>query len=238
MGCFQGQHANITNCKGICLTPKPQLLFMDFTEHGNLRTLLRGTCPLVTMPCCTPPCCVSPISNCSIATIRFKMAQNLDSRCVFAIFIGSQHLRCLGSQPKHVLNPAYRTFNPILFFRFVTAWHPRARHAHPRASQAQFKSNYDAPTSGFEMCFCKIYRIPAPLVPLVPGVPTKNTSRICNKEVYNPHSIYDSVFQARHAVICKYELNGGCKNPRYRHGIFHRFKTRFLFYGAVSVPVL
>ena len=33
------------------------------------------------------------------------MVQHLDSGCVFAIFIGSQHLWCQGSQPKHVSNP-------------------------------------------------------------------------------------------------------------------------------------
>ena len=44
-------------------------------------------------------------STCSWTMLRMSaMAQHPNSRCVFAI--GSHHLRCWGSQPNHVSNPA------------------------------------------------------------------------------------------------------------------------------------
>ena len=44
------------------------------------------------------------------------MAQHLDSRCVFAI--GSQHLWCPGSQPKHASNPdsVIKKFHPHFIY--------------------------------------------------------------------------------------------------------------------------
>ena len=46
---------------------------------------------------------------------QIRYSQHRESRCGFAIFIGSQHLWCRGSQPKHVSNPAIRSLTHIAF---------------------------------------------------------------------------------------------------------------------------
>ena len=65
---------------------------------------------------------LSPISHDGLAPrfVRTRCSQNLDLRCVLALFVGSQHLWCWGSQPKHVSNPAQKGLPQICsFFRYA-----------------------------------------------------------------------------------------------------------------------